>query len=140
MSKITIKRLSAYGDALRSYKIFVDDKKVLKIDDNEQKEIELSVGTHTIYAQIDWFKSKVISFNINEDKSIHFNIKSNFSFLKLSIAMIIGLLVPKWLIKTNNNDVFLTYFLQIIMSISLIIAIMYMLHLKDKYISIKIAE
>jgi hypothetical protein len=52
MSKITIKRLSAYGDALRSYKIFVDDKKVLKIDDNEQKEIELPTGTHAIYFDI----------------------------------------------------------------------------------------
>jgi len=140
MSKIIIKRLSAYGDALRSYKIFVDDKKVLKIDDNEQKEIELSVGTHTIYAQIDCFKSKNKLFSINEDETIYFDIKSNFSFLKLSIAMIIGLLVPKWLIKTNNNDVFLMYFLQIIMSISLIFAMMYILHLKDKYISIRIAE
>ncbi len=137
MSKIIIKRLPAYGDSLRDYKIYIDDKKIGKIGEEETKEFDLPNGAHTIYAKIDWFKSQKIQFNLSDTEEKYFEVVSN-SFIKMSIALFIGLVLP--MIIFDNQDDFIMILLKMLLTTALIYLIMRLLYLKSKYINLKIVD
>jgi len=138
MSKIIIKRLPAYGDSLRDYKIYIDDKKIGKIGEEETKEFDLPNGAYTIYAKIDWFKSQKIQFNLSDTEEKYFEVVSNFSFIKMSIALFIGLVLP--MIIFDNQDDFIMILLKMLLMTALIYLIMRLLYLKSKYINLKIVD
>lgn len=67
MPQIEITRSSEYANRLRSIQIFIDDKPVGSISNGETKSFDVSEGSHTIQAKIDWGRSNIASIEVGKD-------------------------------------------------------------------------
>ncbi len=76
MSTIQIHRSSEWVNRLRAIKIFLDDKEIGEIGHAESKSFEIPAGTHTLQAKIDWCKSNLYPFMIEEDWKMEFDLCS----------------------------------------------------------------
>ncbi len=63
-AKIELVRTSQRISAWRDFDIYIDNKLKIKISNESKKIIELDSGEHTIFAKIDWLKSKKITLNL----------------------------------------------------------------------------
>jgi hypothetical protein len=61
---IHIERKAAWGDLLRSYKIFLDEKSVGTIRQGMHSSFEVSAGRHEIFLTIDWCSSQRMSIDL----------------------------------------------------------------------------
>lgn len=138
MGKIIIKRLPAYGDALRDYKIYIDGKKIGSIGEGESKEFEVPEGKHIIYGKIDCFKSQKIAFDIVDNNEKYFEVKSNMSFIKLGITIFTGMMFARFIVG-KKHDIFYSI-LYFVSSLVIMLIIYYLLYIKTKYISLKMIE
>lgn len=68
MTKINIQRSSEYINRIRSYRIYIDGKKVGTIENGEIKEFEVEEGNHIIEARIDWCGSPKVAVEIKNDE------------------------------------------------------------------------
>jgi len=64
MPNIILKRDSGWADKFRKYDIFINNKMVSKISDNEELKLHHSKGPYSIYIKIDWKKSSMLSFEL----------------------------------------------------------------------------
>lgn len=67
---VVIHRGGGMQDILRAYKIFIDGREMGAIKANEEKTFELKYGEHVIQFKIDWKGSKLLEFQLNDDKPI----------------------------------------------------------------------
>ena len=83
MGKILLVRESNYAGAVANYKIFLDGKKIGKIENGGQLEIEIDNGNHEIYLQNALLsfglKSNVLSFKTTNSSIVRILVKSVFS-------------------------------------------------------------
>ena len=71
----------------------MDNKKLGEIGNGDTKEFIIEKGEHILYAKIDWFLSKKIKIQLNEDEIKVVNLKSsNFSQLKFPAILLITIL------------------------------------------------
>jgi len=77
MPLLRIERASAYGDALRSYKIVLDGIIVGKIRQKEIKEILITSGPHNLVFKIDWCGSEVIHVSAEEGQTIEIVVRKS---------------------------------------------------------------
>ena len=134
MTSITIKRLHHDMDANRKYKIYLDEKKVAKIEDERQERIALKVGKHSLFIQSDyWCKSQQIEFEIATDENKSFEIKGNGSWVKYFTTFSVAWLIPSLLIQ-RTNLFYLIYLFVIFISLFLLLS--HIFYYKNKYISI----
>jgi len=63
-NSLTLERGVELTNYLRKYKVIIDNKVVGAISSGETKHIEINPGIHTIQIQIDWCKTKPLSFEI----------------------------------------------------------------------------
>jgi hypothetical protein len=59
-----------YANAVRAYKVFVDNECVGKIRAGQEKRFELNAGTHTVRFEIDWCGSQEITFEIKSQDDL----------------------------------------------------------------------
>ena len=64
---IKITRDSGYADRLRAYKIILDEKVIGEIKNGQKIEIEIPKGSHKLYLKIDWCRSNIIDFKLDDD-------------------------------------------------------------------------
>lgn len=83
MAQITVKRISAYSNKLRTIQLVLDDQVIEEIKDGETKIISVKPGKHIFKAKIDWCKSNEIEFNINEGEYKEFSLKGTSPLLVL---------------------------------------------------------
>jgi hypothetical protein len=57
MTDLVLRRSAGFRDILRAYRIFVDGRKVGKINRNSEIRIPVSAGKHTVQLKIDWCSS-----------------------------------------------------------------------------------
>ncbi|MFM2226164.1 MAG: hypothetical protein RJA07_2366 [Bacteroidota bacterium] len=76
MAKIIFKRPNEYFNFFRNYALMIDSKKVGEIHRGEEKSINISPGLHEVYAKVDWGRSKKISINVADNKSIYLKVTS----------------------------------------------------------------
>lgn len=79
MIKITIIRPKEKANRFRKFKIIVDGHCVCRIKNEETKEILLDAGKHVIEAKIDWCGSNTLPFNIEDNGSCEFTVRSEIT-------------------------------------------------------------
>jgi hypothetical protein len=99
MNELIISRTSQYANKLRAIDIYVDNIKVDSINDGEEKIIKVSPQIHTVFAKIDWCKSKTLTINLTENKQIKLICGSKLEGIKAYFAL--------FLIFFKNQFVFL---------------------------------
>jgi len=93
MSKIMIKRKTAAGDSFRKYKIYIDNQLVGAVRENETQIFDIPAGEHQIYTRIDFFKSPVHKFEINDNEEKTFEAGNNSSLTKLIINLLLTIIL-----------------------------------------------
>lgn len=83
---VEVKRRSQYFAALRSVDIFVDDTKVGVVKNGESKAFELSPGTHSVYAKIDWCQSPANTVTVQAGETTTLYCGSEITGWKILIA------------------------------------------------------
>jgi hypothetical protein len=73
MAKIFITRGKTGADKLRKYNIRLDGQFIGTIKQGESFSHEITPGYHKIYLRIDWCRSKVIRFQIEEGETANFH-------------------------------------------------------------------
>ena len=66
MSKLTIKRNSEWNNRSRYFKVYIDGEKIDVIGDDEIKDFQLKSGKHKLVLKIDWCRSRIFEFDLNE--------------------------------------------------------------------------
>ena len=67
---IYLERKPAWGDILRSYKIFLDEKFVGTICHQKSCSFEVQSGLHEIFLTIDWCSSRHISIDLAPNEEV----------------------------------------------------------------------
>lgn len=83
MAIISINRLSGYSNKFRKIKLVLDHQVIAELKDGEIKIINVSPGTHTIKAEIDWCQSNEIELTIREGETKELVLKGTNPFLAL---------------------------------------------------------
>lgn len=80
MPEIAIKRLSdVRGDGYRTYRIYLDGRRVGKIRAGEELRLPISPGKHRLQLRIDWTASQKLEFEIGEDDGADFVCKPGWT-------------------------------------------------------------
>ena len=101
-STLTINRTSEYVNGMRKIKIFLDNRELISVLDGESVSIDIPDGSHEIYAQIDWAKTKMISFNTTKEEWV-FELGSNIRGLKKFLLLIYLFLPGKYIYLKKLN-------------------------------------
>lgn len=83
MAQIRINRLSGYSNKFRKIKLVLDHQEIAELKDGEIKILNVSPGTHTIKAEIDWCQSNEIEITIREGETKELVLKGTNPFLAL---------------------------------------------------------
>ena len=84
---IRIKRDSGYADRIRAYKIVLDGNVIGEIKNGQQLELNVPRGKHQLHLKIDWCRSNVVDFEMN-DNTIEFECGSNLGGFKIVFSIL----------------------------------------------------
>jgi hypothetical protein len=73
MPTVHLTRTSEYVNAIRDYRIYIDDRFVGTIKNGGEQWFDVTPGSHTIYAKIDWCSSPTLNFTV-QDNDIDFKV------------------------------------------------------------------
>lgn len=102
MASIKIERPAEWMNMARSYGIYINGKKVGKIQNGETKIYKVKPGINKIHSKIDWCESQDVSVNVSEGEMLVFRI-SSFKYASLMIGLLMGLLFLNLLIHYFLN-------------------------------------
>ena len=77
MGKLRIHRSNQWYGGVRDYKIFLDNQKIGEVGKGDTKEFNIPDGEHQLFAKIDWFETKKISINLENDEEREIVLKSS---------------------------------------------------------------
>ncbi|MEN9441753.1 MAG: hypothetical protein RLZ33_1830 [Bacteroidota bacterium] len=83
MAQISINRLSGYSNKFRKIKLVLDHQEIAELKDGEIKILNVSPGTHTIKAEIDWCQSNEIELTIREGETKELVLKGTNPFFSI---------------------------------------------------------
>ena len=92
MSTLKIESKKEFLNRLRSYKIFIDNELVGKVQNGKIQNFELEPGNHKVYAKLDFFKSKEIGIQINENEVTEIKLKGSEFMLASYLVFLLILL------------------------------------------------
>lgn len=81
-STITIKRTNQYANKFREIKVFLDDRLLFELSNNETKSAEVPAGKHRLSARVDWGRAEPLNILIEKDKTASFELGSPIVFKK----------------------------------------------------------
>lgn len=90
---IRIKRNTGYVDRLRAYKVVLDGNVIGEIKNGQQIEFDVPPGKHHLYLKIDWGRSNIVDFEVNQD-AVEFECGSNLRGFKVLMAIFYVLFMP----------------------------------------------
>src|SRR5690349_12526837 len=67
MAVIILERSNEMNNRLRSYGVYLDEKKVGEIRNGETKEFQTTPGVHSIQCKIDWCSSPLVKIDLQEN-------------------------------------------------------------------------
>jgi hypothetical protein len=102
MSKIRLKRESAYADSLRYYEVELDGIIIGKIADGETREFNLDPGEHKLRLRIDFARSRQIVFETAKGEMAHFTCASNLRGSRAWLGVIYLLFLSHRYIKLEK--------------------------------------
>jgi len=72
MTQLVIRRSkSLWQDRIRDYIIFIDGKETARIGNNDEAEIQVDPGTHSVRLQIDWCHSPEVQVLVSPGETIY---------------------------------------------------------------------
>jgi hypothetical protein len=88
----------------RDFRLFLDGQEIIHIADGQTLELNVTPGRHLFFAKIDWFSSKTIEFEVNDNDTKSF-VLSNYNKLfrnlfqigNLILVFVIGYYLPKYI-------------------------------------------
>ena len=83
---IRIKRDTGYADRLRAYKVVLDGNVVGEIKNGQQVEFDVAPGKHQLNLKIDWCRSNIVDFEVNQD-NVEFECGNNLRGFKVLLAI-----------------------------------------------------
>lgn len=92
MGKIKLIRNKSFNNQFRKISIFLNNKKVREISNDEIVEINTDEKNNFIYVKLDFYKSQTIEFNLREDEIILLeivNFKTKYKVIKFVIWFLI---------------------------------------------------
>ena len=104
---IKIKRDSGYVDRLRAYKVILDEKVIGEIKNGQEITLEIPKGSHQLYLKIDWCRSNIINFDINDD-NVEFECGSSLRGIRIFLTIFYIIFFRDqylWLKKLNNMQI-----------------------------------
>jgi hypothetical protein len=76
MGEISVNRINEFANRGRKISLYLDGKELSKIGNGKTEFFTVSNGLHTLQAKIDWCRSNVISFVIDEGSKKNFKLTS----------------------------------------------------------------
>ncbi|WP_053367745.1 hypothetical protein [Bacillus sp. FJAT-27245] len=101
---IHLKRKSQFANKLRKFKIYLNNKYVGVIRDEEEIILPVEQGKNQNYLKVDWNKSEIYEFDINAGEIIHLLCGSPFKGMKLLIPIIPLFLDKQLFIKQVSSS------------------------------------
>jgi hypothetical protein len=89
MQKLIIKRSSQWTNKFRAIEIYLDEKKIGEIGDNEITKFDVEPGRHTIKAKIDWCRSNTLELHIENNQTKYIEL-SGYKFEKFIMPLILS--------------------------------------------------
>lgn len=92
MGKIKLIRNKSFNNQFRKISVFLNNKKVSEISNDEVVEINTNKKNNFIYVKLDWYKSQTIDLNLDEDEIIVLeivNFKTKYKVIKFIIWFLI---------------------------------------------------
>jgi hypothetical protein len=83
---IRIKRDTGYTDRLRAYKVVLDGNVIGEIKNDQQVELDVAPGKHHLTLKIDWCRSNIVDFEVNQD-TVEFECGSNLRGFKVLLVI-----------------------------------------------------
>ncbi len=103
--KIIVKRDSGWSDSIRDYRIMLDGVFAAKISDGQTIELDAPAGRHTLQARIDWSRTDLIEFTLNEEPAA-FDVFSNVRGMKVLLTIVFALIPGMWIgIRTTDTPI-----------------------------------
>lgn len=121
----SINRFMAYG-------IYVDDKKIGAISNEETVQVKVVPGRHTIYARLDWCYSPTLTFDVKAGDTRTFNVNSlkNTNLLMIALFLVVLYNTLRFLFDIDNPRL-------IVLTFPAILVLLYFLTLgRKKYLSL----
>lgn len=84
---IRIKRDTGYADRIRAYKVVLDGNVIGEIRNGQQVEVDVAPGKHQLNLKIDWCRSNIVDFEMNQD-AVEFECGSNLRGFKILFAIV----------------------------------------------------
>lgn len=92
MPKLIIQRKSEPNNKARKITIYIDEKMVGTLANGETRAYDLELGSHEVFAKIDWFGSKKVKVDVTESPT-HALKLSGFKYGTWVGLIIIGLIL-----------------------------------------------
>jgi len=108
MAKLTINRTNQWTNRFRKIWVYMDNKILCKISNNETLTVDVEPGQHHFFAQADWVSSETITLNFQDDTVIQLELGSPVKVTSWSIvfsAIYLSILFYIWFFKKE----FLSY-------------------------------
>lgn len=94
-SKLILTRKGEWINRRQRFKVFINDKEVGLIKNNDTQEYELEPGTYTVQCKINWTSSPVYTFEIKQGINAFLTVSNGMKLiLPLYIMMLAGVLIP----------------------------------------------
>ena len=103
-------------DLARSYKIYVDGKKIGEIYDDETKEFDITPGQHIIKAKVELFSSKPVNIKLEDEQAtLQMFVKNNTSMWFFLFIFLLGSFLGNSIFKLLfDNDGFMRFVILVI--------------------------
>ena len=76
MARLKIHRSNQWYGGVRDFKIFLDNEKIGEVGKGDTKEFIIPGGKHELFGKIDWFETKRVFLNLEEDEEKEIVLKS----------------------------------------------------------------
>lgn len=94
-SKLILTRKGEWINRRQRFKVFINDKEVGFIKNNDTQEYELEPGTYTVQCKINWTSSPVYTFEIKQATNAFLTVSNGMKYIvPLYIMMLFGVLIP----------------------------------------------
>jgi hypothetical protein len=87
VATLSIARRRQYADALRQYRVLIDDVEAAKIRPGQTIDIDLAPGRHRVVAVIDWARSNPFEFDAQTGRQYRIEVGSNVAGWRLLFAV-----------------------------------------------------
>ena len=95
MPKLIIQRPNEFINRFREYVIYIDGKNIGSIANGKIKEFDVTSGSHSLVAKIDWCSSPEINFEITDTKAKIFSVGGFTSAVPLFLSLLYYLTIGR---------------------------------------------